>query len=118
MFLACVIGGLVMAGIAVIAIYNLREYDFNRARVGETYNLTYLQPVTGDKRRYRVKVMEVRPMTEEDILRLDRTSNYRRYDPNFERSGNLVTGMTRDGKIRNFYARRTSRVRRCSLLTW
>ena len=58
------------------------------------------------------KVLEVHRFSEDWISRLNRTSRYRRNDPEFQRSKHLVTAQTPDGKIRNFYAERTSNVRR------
>ena len=54
-----------------------------------------------------VKILDSRPMTTNEITRLNNSSSYRRNDPMFIRTGHLVTGQCSDGTIRNFYAERT-----------
>ena len=57
-------------------------------------------------------MVSVQKFSQEEINRMNRAYRYRRYDNNFVRTSNLVTAITPDGKIRNFYAERTSNVRR------
>jgi hypothetical protein len=97
---------------ATFHIYRGIHDNFANARVGKVYNFEYLQPVTGEPERYMAKVISVQTFTEDYLARLNRTSRYRRYDHNFERTKNLVTAQTFDGKVRNFYAERTRNVRR------
>ena len=59
-----------------------------------------------------VKVVDVCTLNENQISRLNATSNYRRYDSNFKRTNHLVTGESPDGTIRNFYAERVVNCRR------
>lgn len=75
------------------------------ADIGEVYNFHYLQPLTGEYERYLAKVISKRDMKEQ-IGYLNATSNYRRYDSQFERSNTLVTCELSNGEIRNFYAER------------
>ena len=82
------------------------------ANVGEVYNFEYLQPKSGVPERFMVKVVGVHVLTKDQISRLNTTSNYRRYDPVFERTNHLVTGQSPDGTIRNFYAERVVNCRR------
>lgn len=87
------------------------------SNVGEVYNFEYQQPLTGEYKRFLAKVIApVVKLTDDDIKRLDRKSSYRRYDPNFVRSKNLVTCQMMDGTIRNFYAERTRNVRRLPVM--
>lgn len=82
------------------------------ARVGGVYNFVYHQPLHGEPERYMARVLEVHRLSDESIRRLNSQSRYRRYDDNFQRTTHLVTAQTPDGKIRNFYAERTTNVRR------
>ena len=93
-------------------IYSGVNDTLNNARIGSVYNFEYVQPVTGDAERYMAKVIDVSKFSDDWIARLNRTSRYRRNDPSFKRSNNLITAQTPDGKIRNFYAERTRNVRR------
>lgn len=114
-----IVFGTIFAGViaCVIAfcafhIYNGVHGHFPSANVGEVYNFEYLQPKTGLPERYMVKVVGVSRLTEDQIRRLNATSNYRRYDPVFQRTNHLVTGQSPDGTIRNFYAERVVNCRR------
>ena len=82
------------------------------ANVGDVYNFEYLQPNGGEPQRFLVKVVGLSTLTQEQISKLNATSNYRRYDPVFQRTNHLVTGQSADGKIRNFYAERVVNCRR------
>lgn len=111
-------GGLfagVVAGLFAFAIFHTYygiKGSLTNAKVGEVYNFKYLQPVTDVPERFMAKVVSVQTFTDEYIRILDRKSRYRKYDPEFQRSRHLVTAQTFDGKIRNFYAERTTDVRR------
>lgn len=76
------------------------------AKIGSVYNFEYLQPQGGDSKRHLAKVIEIRKLTEDEIARLD-GGDYRRGDQGFKRSETMVTCLTPDGQIRNFYAERT-----------
>jgi hypothetical protein len=107
---ACVTAGII--AFAAFHIYSGVRDSLTTARIGSVYNFEYVQPVTGMPERFMAKVLEVHRFSEDYIARLNATSNYRRYDPMFQRSQHLVTAQTPDGKIRNFYAERTRNVRR------
>jgi len=115
---AVVISGIVMVVVGVfglLAIYSVYggvHDSLRNAKVGSVYNFMYEQPVTGDRERYLAKVIDVTTLSEDSIRNLNRRSNYRRFDPIFVRTPHLVTCQTPDGKIRNFYAERTSQCRR------
>jgi len=115
---AVVISGIVMVVVGVfglLAIYSVYggvHDSLRNAKVGSVYNFMYEQPVTGDRERYLAKVIDVTTLSEDSIRNLNRRSNYRRFDPIFVRTPHLVTCQTPDGKIRNFYAERTSNCRR------
>ena len=111
--------GLIFAGVAACVvsfvgfhIYRGLHDSLTNAQIGSVYHFEYVQPVTGDAERYMARVIGVSRFTDDWIARLNRTSRYRRNDPAFERSNNLITAQTFDGKIRNFYAERTRNVRR------
>jgi hypothetical protein len=97
---------------AMFHIYSGISDTLVNAKVGEVYNFDYLQPVEGDSERHLVKIIGTKVLTLEDIQRLNRRSNYRRYDGEFIRTKHLVTGQSADGTIRNFYAERAVNCRR------
>jgi len=109
------IGCGLVAGVVAFVCFHLfsgLHDSLTNAKVGGVYNFEYVQPVTGDRERFMAKVLDVSVFSDDWIARLNRTSRYRRNDPEFQRSKHLVTAQTFDGKIRNFYAERTRNVRR------
>lgn len=116
---AFIVGGLFaivtgcLLGFALFHIYSGVKASLHTARVGEVYNFQYLQPLTGETERFMARVIQpVYTLTQQDIDRLNRRSNYRRDDSNFVRTNHLVTCQTADGKIRNFYAERVTNCRK------
>lgn len=109
-FAGGVVAGLI--GFSLFHIYRGLRDNLSNAKIGSVYNFEYIQPVTGVPERFMAKVLEVHRFSDDWIARLNRTSRYRRNDPDFQRSRHLVTAQTPDGKIRNFYAERTRNVRR------
>lgn len=107
---ACIIGLLIT--FAGFHIYSGLKDSLTNAQIGSVYHFEYVQPVTGDAERYMARVIGVSKFSDDWIVRLNRTSRYRRNDPDFKRSNNLITAQTPDGKIRNFYAERALNVRR------
>jgi hypothetical protein len=99
-------------GFALFHLYSGLQSSLTCASVGDVYHFEYLQPVTGTYERFMARIVATQQFTDDYIARLNRTSNYRRYDANFHRTNHLVTAQTPDGKIRNFYAERTRNVRR------
>lgn len=102
----------VLVGFAWFHVYRGVHDSLSNAKVGQVYNFKYLQPVTDVPERFMAKVVSIQTFSEDYLSRLNRKSRYRRNDPEFQRSKNLVTAQTFDGKIRNFYAERTTDVRR------
>jgi hypothetical protein len=103
--------GFVLFGI--YAVYGGRRAELCNARIGEVYNFEYLQPVSGGRKRVLAKVLE-RPVHLDDhtIASMNARSNYRRNDPEFERTNHLVTCQTVDGNIRQFYCERVKNCRK------
>lgn len=97
---------------ALFHVYSGIKASLSTAAVGDVYNFEYLQPHKGDPERYMIKVLGVSKLTRGQIGRLNATSNYRKYDPIFLRTTNLITGESPDGTIRNFYAERVVNCRR------
>ena len=97
---------------AAFHIYNGIAGSLNAAKIGDVFNFEYLQPNHGEPERFLVKVVGVSTLTNEQINKLNARSNYRRYDPVFQRTNHLITGQSADGKIRNFYAERVVNCRR------
>lgn len=112
MFTAGVVGAIVAFGVVVWGVYGGGRYSLRNARVGEVYNFTYEQPLEGEPSRYLAKVIDVHTLSSDSIERLNKRSNYRRFDPSFVRTNHLVTCQTPDGKVRNFYAERTRNCRK------
>lgn len=104
-----IFGSVLAVGVMVGLYYFFAGVNGNLAdaKEGEVYHFKYLQPSTGEAERYMVKIIGKQQLTVEQINRLNARSNYRKYDPIFMRTGHLVTGQSKDGKIRNFYAERT-----------
>jgi len=100
--LGCVVAATLMVG------YVLRGVPsrLDRAKAGEVYSFTYLQPNTGVHKRHLVKVIDNYKLPEHTIERLNRQSDYRKNDKTFIRTDHLVTGKDKYGQIRNFYAER------------
>jgi len=112
------VGSVVGIGVALASLFMLYSVyggfraNLGEASIGSVYNFVYQQPLTGEPERYLAKVLDVYQLSEDSIRRLNRRSNYRRNDPEFKRTKNLVTCQTPDGKIRNFYAERVVNCRR------
>jgi len=113
----------VVAGFAVIsatiasflayAIYGGTRASLNSATIGEVFNFEYEQPLHGEHKRFLARVIEpVYTLSETSIQNLNRTSRYRRNDPVFKRTKNLVVCETPDGKVRQFYAERVKNCRK------
>lgn len=96
----------------VYGVYGGTRADLHTAETGQVYNFVYSQPHKGEPERYIAKVLGRRTLTAFEISKLNSRSSYRRHDPEFLRTSNLVTCQTPDGKIRNFYAERTSGCRK------
>jgi hypothetical protein len=101
----------IMAFVAY-GIYGGVNASLCNAKKGEVYNFMYEQPLHGNPERFMAKVLTVNIMTDEDIRRLNNKSRYRRNDPEFCRTKHLITAQTADGKVRNFYAERTTKCKR------
>lgn len=103
--------GVVLFGL--YSVYGGSRASLCDAKVGQVFNFEYLQPVNGDSRRVLAKVLE--PVVHFDqtaLQRMNARSNYRRNDPEFERTNHLVTCKTADGNIRQFYCERVKNCRK------
>lgn len=86
--------------------------ELKDASPGEVVNFVYKQPHTGAPKRVLARVDSKRSLDETEILRLNRTSDYREHDPEFKRTGTLVTCTLPGGRGRNFYAERSESCRK------
>lgn len=105
----------VMACLLSFAMYHVYRgvnASLSCANIGDVFNFDYLQPNKGEPERFLVKIVDVHTLSDEQIRRLNATSNYRRYDDNFKRTRHLITGESPDGTVRNFYAERVTNCRR------
>ena len=83
------------------------------AKVGEVFNFEYLQPLNGERKRWRAKIVEpVVKFDDGSIQSMNRRSSYRKHDPHFERTNHLVTCETQDGEYRQFYCERAINCRK------
>lgn len=110
-------GGAVAIGIvflaAYVACFGGKSASLCDAKIGEVFNFEYLQPLAGEAKRVRAKVIE--PVVHLDnaaIQRMNARSNYRRHDITFRRTNHLVTCQTADGNIRQFYCERVKNCRK------
>lgn len=98
---------------AYLACFTGKESSLCDAKAGEVFSFEYLQPLTGENKRHRVKVIEpVVRLTNTQIQNMNRQSSYRKHDPDFERTNHLVTCATGDGEYRQFYCERAVNCRK------
>jgi len=109
--LFAVVAGLLVA-FTLYSIYGGVHGSLGNAAPGEVYNFIYEQPHHGDPERYLAKVLEVHTLDDNSIRRLNVRSRYRANDPQFQRTRHLVTCEMPNGTVRNFYAERTTNVRK------
>ena len=114
------LAGLVGIGFifAYLACFVGKPASLCEAKIGEVYNFEYLQPLNGEAKRWKAKVLE--PVVHLDdiaIQRMNARSNYRRHDAEFKRTNHLVTCQTADGNIRQFYCERAVNCRKPILQT-
>jgi hypothetical protein len=103
----------VIASFLMYAIYGGTRASLTNASIGEVFNFEYEQPLHGEHKRFLARVVEpVYTLSDSCIKNLNRTSRYRRNDPIFQRTKNLVVCETPDGKIRQFYAERVKNCRK------
>ena len=112
------VGGLVatiaalVVGFVFYAVYGGSKANLANAVEGQVYNFEYEQPLHGTHERFLARVIGKQSLSSEQIRTLNRMSRYRANDPTFQRTSNLVTCRTPDGKVRNFYAERVTNCRK------
>jgi hypothetical protein len=95
------------------SMYGGTRSSVENAKIGDVFNFEYEQPLHGDPKRFLAKVIEpVYTLTDGRIAFLNKRSTYRRNDPVFKRTKNLIVCETPDGKIRQFYAERIKNCRK------
>jgi|TARA_B100001094_G_C17948067_1_gene679068 hypothetical protein len=107
-----------MAAIALIcfgtyAVYGGFKANLCDAKPGQVFNFEYMQPLHGDHKRVLARVLE--PVEYRSNAKLDgmnRSSTYRRNDPDFKRTNHIVTCELHDGEIRQFYCERVKNCRK------
>ena len=115
MLMASVIAGIAVALVlfGVYSVYGGRQASLCDAKVGEVYNFEYMQPLHGDPKRVLAKVVEKpHKFSNNAIEKMNRSSTYRRNDPEFKRTHHIVTCETHDGAIRQFYCERVKNCRK------
>ena len=104
--------GCLLAFAVVLSLYG-RNASLCDAKRGEVFSFEYLQPLTGERIRHKARVVEpVIRLSDKQIETMNRTSNYRKDDPDFERTNHLVTCQTHDGEVRQFYCERVKNCRK------
>lgn len=88
----------------------------NAVEIGEVCNFDYKQPYGGDTRRHLARVVAIKRLRDQDVDRINAMSRYRSNDPEFIRTGTIVTCQMLDGGYKNFYAERTEKCRKSMLL--
>lgn len=81
------------------------------AEIGNVYSFDYKQPLSGERRRKLAKVTRKRKITDEELKKINIESDYRRADPEFERTETIITCQMPNGDYRTFYAERTENCR-------
>lgn len=112
---AGVVGAVALGLIAFYFVAFGVKADLSKADVGQVYTFDYVQPLNGERHRFKAKVLDVTRLDSASINRLNNRSRYRYSElmnGDFQRSHHLVTCQTKDGRIRNFYAERTVNCRR------
>ena len=98
---------------AYLACFVGKPASLCEAKVGEVFNFEYLQPLSGERKRWKAKVVEpVVHLDDPTISSMNSRSNYRRNDPEFKRTNHLVTCQTHDGEYRQFYCERAVNCRK------
>jgi len=83
------------------------------AQIGQVYDFEYLQPLNGERKRWKARVVEpVVHLSDTTIDHMNRSSNYRKNDKDFKRTNHLVTCETQDGEYRQFYCERAVNCRK------
>lgn len=104
--------GLIGCVVCLSMFYILnRNVNFTNAKSGRVYNFDYIQPVTGGRERFLAQVVDNEAWDENQIRKLNFRSDYRVYDTNFKREGNLVTCVMPNGDYRRFWSGRVENCR-------
>jgi hypothetical protein len=110
----CVVSVVCVFCVALFYFLNT-NVSFANAKPNSVYSFDYVQPLTGERTRKFAKVIQTRKFDNYWLNYLDMCSNYRRTDPMFKRTNNLVMCKMTDGTIRQFYAERVVNCRRIPL---
>ena len=93
--------------VAYLASFSSKSASLCEAKIGEVYSFDYLQPLNGERRRWKARIVEpVVHFDKSTLNRMNASSNYRKNDPEFKRTNHLVTCETEDGEYRQFYCER------------
>ena len=93
--------------VAYLASFSSKSASLCEAKIGEVYSFDYLQPLNGERRRWKARIVEpVVHFDKSTLNRMNASSNYRKIDPEFKRPNHLVTCETEDGEYRQFYCER------------
>jgi|TARA_B100001094_G_C18058365_1_gene733699 hypothetical protein len=114
--LGCIAAVGFLIAFAVFASVYSKNSSLCDAQVGQVFNFEYLQPLNGEPKRWKARVVEpVVYRSDSKIERMNQVSNYRKNDPEFQRTNHLVTCETQDGEYRQFYCERVKNCRRSLL---
>ena len=108
-----VIAAITFFAIALNSVYGGFKASLCEAKPGQVFNFEYLQPLNGDSKRVLAKVLEpVEYRSDTKLEGMNRSSNYRKNDPKFQRTNHIVTCEPADGEIRQFYCERVVNCRK------
>ena len=107
------VSALALVLFGIYSVYGGFQANLCEAKPGQVFNFEYMQPLNGDPKRVLARVLEpVEYRSDDKLQRMNRISNYRKNDPEFQRTNHLVTCETHDGEIRQFYCERVRNCRR------
>ena len=111
--IGCAVAVAICFVIAYIGSFATRQTSLCEAKEGDIFSFDYLQPLNGERRRWKAKVVEpVQFRSNETLRAMNKSSNYRKNDPEFQRTNHLVTCETQDGEYRQFYCERAVNCRK------
>ena len=105
---------MLLIGCAVaVSICFVLAYLATFSSAASLYDFEYLQPLNGERKRWKARVVEpVAHFSNARLEQMNNASNYRRDDKEFERTNHLVTCETKDGEYRQFYCERAVNCRK------
>ena len=110
---ACAVIACFLIAFGAYCVHGGSKASLCDAKPGQVFNFEYLQPLNGERKRWKARVVEpVSHFSNTRLEQMNRSSNYRRDDKDFKRTNHLVTCETQDGEYRQFYCERAVNCRK------